>query len=212
MAITTCTTCTDPIVTAIADYRAGMEAFGTLPEMTKEDEARAAAATYEPPTEVLENWNRPAETRAGAIAALELVRDGLDHYVDASIAVPLIAAVLGFLRSNAAAEDITEAEIAAIEFEPWVHVTDEWTPPTDEEWANLANPHLVTIRMAWMALYKTKPELVELVDGLHKEGILEPLMDSLNETSKWFEGLCMIAKSALGRMCSAGLSKTGGAA
>jgi len=55
-------------------------------------------------------------------------------------------------------------DVAAMDFEPWTHQPGEFTPPRDaSEWAALADPHAANLRMAWLSLYKTKPELVEFV-------------------------------------------------
>jgi hypothetical protein len=63
-------------------------------------------------------------------------------------------------------EEMTDDQLAAHPFEAWVHTPDEWKPPTNVKWANLANPHLISIRMAWLIMHKTKPELIEMVKGM----------------------------------------------
>src|SRR5690606_31820705 len=49
--------------------------------------------------------------------------------------------------------------MAALEFQAWRHQPGEWSPPSNEEWARLANPHLVSVRLAWLSLHKSKDEL-----------------------------------------------------
>lgn len=96
----------DPIIDAIKAYRAGMAAYdehpiNTIPGGgTKEQEAAAVAATYGPPLDALENWDQPAVSRQGAIAALRLVLDGaVDFYLpDESEA--MVKAVLRYLEAN----------------------------------------------------------------------------------------------------------------
>ena len=56
----------------------------------------------------------------------------------------------------------TEADYAALDWEPWKHSPDEWKPPTEEEWRGL----LITLRVAWHTLYKTKDECIEVVRKL----------------------------------------------
>ena len=62
------------------------------------------------------------------------------------------AAALGAVSTLPAAEltettdEMTDDQLAALPFTAWVHTPDEWKPPTNVEWVNLANPHLITIR------------------------------------------------------------------
>jgi hypothetical protein len=63
----------------------------------------------------------------------------------------------------------TAEEWASINFEPWAHADDEWTPPTNEEWREAAKTHLVTVRLAWAMLYRTKAELVQGLKDLGDE-------------------------------------------
>ena len=103
------------------------------------------------------------------------------------------------------AADMSEAEFAAVDFEPWVHTPDEWTPPSNVEWAALANPHLVTIRIAWLIMHKSKTELIEMIEGLERDVAVE-MLDRLLDTSRWIKGLHCIADGALARMMCAGLA------
>jgi hypothetical protein len=100
----------------------------------------------------------------------------------------------------------TVAEFAALEFEPWQHKADEWTPPTNEEWERLANPHLITIRIAWLILHKSKAELVDMVAELFDdEGDVGPeTFERLHDTAEWLRGLLKLVRGAEARLCAAG--------
>lgn len=81
-----------------------MEAYWRLPivkqvHVTDEDMDAAVETTYGPPLAVLDTWNRPAVTRAGAVAALKYVQTevtGLGDGIDA-----MVKAALGYLESGA---------------------------------------------------------------------------------------------------------------
>ena len=51
-------------------------------------------------------------------------------------------------------------------FEPWKTTDVSWTPPSNEEWARLANPHLISVRLAWLTLQKSKDDLVTVANEL----------------------------------------------
>jgi len=62
---------------------------------------------------------------------------------------------------------VTVDQIVAAEFEPWVHGgPDEWTPPSNTQWAEQAPYLLPYVRMAWMSMYKPKGELETIVREL----------------------------------------------
>lgn len=86
----------DPIIGAIQAYRNGSSAFNARPEYReKEDELKAIAETYGPPTKVLEEWTTPARTIEGALAALKLIRDDviIEH-----LGISLLEAAIGYLE------------------------------------------------------------------------------------------------------------------
>lgn len=49
--------------------------------------------------------------------------------------------------------DTAMEELAALDFTPWLRQPDGWQPPANEEWASLAKPHLVSVRLAWLTLH-----------------------------------------------------------
>jgi hypothetical protein len=99
----------------------------------------------------------------------------------------------------------TTDELAAFDFEAWAHKPDEWVPPSNEEWAQLANPYLVTIRIAWTMLYKTKPEVMKFIDGIDEETGSQ-LMNGFIETINFFKGALEILEAAEARILCAGAS------
>lgn len=95
---------TDPLISAIGAYEAGVAAYDGREEFeTPEAEQAAIASTYGPPSEILENWDRPAVTRAGAIAALQFAAKG-HGIVGIDTQQNMIEAALGyFAREGGAA-------------------------------------------------------------------------------------------------------------
>ncbi|MDI7865062.1 hypothetical protein MRS76_24400 [Rhizobiaceae bacterium n13] len=193
----------DPIIAAIDAYHAGNAAYCAQPD---EDDA-AIEATYGPPLRVLEDWDQPALTRQGAIAALQLAKKE-DGGISCSPIVGnmLDAALAYFEKERATADSMTDEQLAALDFEPWQHGPDEWTPPSNVQWARLANPYLVSVRLAWVTLYKTKPELVEIVKELDRDGALERFADDIRDSLNFFKGFLAVLETAEARIICAGLS------
>jgi hypothetical protein len=92
------TTSIDPIVTAINNYRAGLRDFDARAFPSEEDADAYMLEMIEPHFDVLKAWDQPAETFAGAVAALELADHELARYAD-SMAVPrMVKAALAFFK------------------------------------------------------------------------------------------------------------------
>lgn len=94
-------------------------------------------------------------------------------------------------------------QMASLNFEPWKHEEGEWTPPSDEEWARLANPYLVTVRIAWLVMHKSKPELIEMLDALEDDAGHD-MKDRFIGTIEWFKGMLAILEGAEARILCAG--------
>ncbi len=107
---------------------------------------------------------------------------------------------------EAVTADMTDQQLAAITFELWKHEPDEWTPPSNEQWARLANPYLVSVRMAWLTLYKTKPELVAMIEGMDREGIFIPYGNGIRDSIDFFKAFLVVLEAAEARIICAGLS------
>lgn len=102
-------------------------------------------------------------------------------------------------------EDPIEA-MAKLDFAPWRGDAHGWTPPSNAEWADLANPHLVSVRVAWLTMHKTKEELVAVVETLGDDGLAE-LIGQLGRSADWFKGLHELLTAAEARiMCACAVS------
>ena len=91
----------DPLVDAIRAYRAGLAEFNAnAPE--DDDEADAyAEVSYGPPLNVLKKWERPAQTRTGALEALRLIADENKDFARNPVVGSLLAAALAYLEAQA---------------------------------------------------------------------------------------------------------------
>lgn len=99
-------------------------------------------------------------------------------------------------------EPVSIDEMTALEFAPWQGHEGEWTPPTNAEWTGLANPHLVSVRLAWATLHKSKEELIAVAEELGDEALME-LVGQIGRSADWFEGLQKLLASAECRiMCA----------
>lgn len=63
--------------------------------------------------------------------------------------------------------------MAAIDFEPLKDLPSTWQPPTNLQWTELANPHLISVRLAWLTLQKSKGELVDMASELGDETLMD---------------------------------------
>lgn len=92
--------------------------------------------------------------------------------------------------------------IAELEFDRWQADAAGWTPPTNAEWTRLANPHLVSVRLAWLTLQKSKEELIAVAEELGDQALME-LVGQIGASADWFEGLHKILECAETRiMCA----------
>ncbi len=91
--------------------------------------------------------------------------------------------------------------MAALEFTPW-RGQEGWEPLTNEEWTELANPHLISVRLAWLTLHKSKDELIAVAHQLGDQGLME-LVGQIGQSADWFEGLHKLVANAECRvMCA----------
>lgn len=97
----------------------------------------------------------------------------------------------------------TVEELAALDFEPWQHVTDEWTPPPNDEWAKMMAGQIVSVRLAWRTMYKSKAELMDMFEALD-DSEAEEFVKKLANSADFFLGLHEFLHSAEIRlMCAA---------
>lgn len=99
-------------------------------------------------------------------------------------------------------DDQDLAAMAALDFGPVEELAKGWLPPTNREWAQLANPHLISIRLAWLTLQKSKDELLAMADELGDQAVIE-LVGQIGQSADWFEGLHKLLAGAECRiMCA----------
>lgn len=103
-------------------------------------------------------------------------------------------------------DEMSDADLAEMQFDAWEHTDDEWKPLTNEQWINEINPTLVSVRLAWVALHKTKDELVKIVSGMEKDELFERYMGSINDAADFFKGHLMMLEAARARLICAGLN------
>lgn len=104
--------------------------------------------------------------------------------------------------ADAGSEDVDLAAMAAVAFEPWQPISDGWAPPSNAEWAALANPHVISVRLAWLTLHKSKEELIDVAAQLGEVGV-EEMLGQIGRSSDWFEGMHKLLASAECRiMCA----------
>jgi len=93
----------------------------------------------------------------------------------------------------------TVAEAAALDFTPWTHDKDEWTPPTDEDWWKAGATVLPPVRMAWMTMFKTPAEIEEILDGLD-EDVGKAFLDGISNTVAYFRNFHNVMAAAEARL------------
>ncbi|ARN80666.1 hypothetical protein [Methylocystis bryophila] len=100
----------------------------------------------------------------------------------------------------------TAEEAAALQFEPFAQdVLKAIKPPSNAKWAALANPHLVTWRLAWRVLAMTKPELVEMLRKIGDDDeVATELMDGFQGAISFFESGLEMLRIAEARILCAG--------
>jgi hypothetical protein len=101
---------------------------------------------------------------------------------------------------------MTAAECAAMNFEPWSPEDLEvCKPPSNSEWNRMTHPHLVTLRIAWLTLAKTKPELVEMMRKLGENDEAGcAMMDGFIAAIDFFKQVLMMLEKAEARIICAG--------
>jgi len=94
--------------------------------------------------------------------------------------------------------------MAKLDFAAWDTETFDWTPPSNTEWAALANPHLISVRLAWLAVHKSKAGLASVAAQLGDAGMVE-MVSQIGQSADWFERLQKLLATAEARlMCAYG--------
>jgi hypothetical protein len=98
----------------------------------------------------------------------------------------------------------TAAEMAEMNFETWSpEDLEAFKPPSNAEFDEMAHAHLPTVRIAWLMLGKTKPELVEMLRKIDNE-IGGQLMDGFISATAFFQQSLTILEKAEARILCAG--------
>lgn len=103
----------DPLVTAIEELQKGMAAYDSHPDAGTDDDEAVAEHTYRPSLRTLQQWSVPAVTRAGALAALELANQDLEHSLDSALVTSMIGAAFSFFRGETGTQVDLNATFAA---------------------------------------------------------------------------------------------------
>lgn len=96
--------------------------------------------------------------------------------------------------------------MAKLDFAAWDTETFDWTPPSNTEWAALANPHLISVRLAWLAVHKSKKELIDVAAQFGDAGLIE-LVGQIGRSADWIEGLQTLLATAEARLMCAYASR-----
>lgn len=127
----------DPIVDAIDAFRDGLMAFDATPSaITDLDEDGAIARTYGAPMDVLMEWDRPAQTLAGAVAAIRLADEENIKFSGSVIAENMVRAASAYFSPRETRVAATLSKDTPIQrlYQQWKTVRDESDQcDTDEE-------------------------------------------------------------------------------
>ena len=104
------------------------------------------------------------------------------------------------LARRASEETATISQMADLEFEPWDF--EGWTPPTDEGWTGLANPYLITSRIAFKMLKMTKPQLADMIRQVGEEEV-KALLGRLQDGAAFYGHYRDMSSAAEVRLMSA---------
>ncbi|WP_146606025.1 hypothetical protein [Mesorhizobium kowhaii] len=95
---TTPETIDDPLLDAVRAFRAGMADYNVNSPDDDDEAVAYIEVSYGPPMEVLEEWEQPAKTHAGALEALRLVAEENSAYEASPLVGPLLAAAIAYFE------------------------------------------------------------------------------------------------------------------
>ena len=167
------------------EFRAGIERLASLPAATPVGLAAKASATLKMNAmfDHLREWQEVDLVRGLAEDAVRLGTPVPDECADGDV--------------------FTEAEAAAIEFEPWD--TDAAKMLDEDEWnreMSVSGGHAVNLRISYALLIKTKSEMMQVVRDLDKVDASSPMdtYDELLHTAKFLKCLHNYAHTAAMRL------------
>lgn len=84
--------------------------------------------------------------------------------------------------------------------------------PSNQQWADLADPHMITVRIAAVVLSKRKAELLEIIAKLEMDetdgkSLIENLVPRFHETENFFKALLDTVEGAETRLLAAACKK-----
>ncbi|RJT36107.1 hypothetical protein D3227_20535 [Mesorhizobium waimense] len=89
----------DPLIDAIAAFRAGLDDYDRNARLEDEEKLDAyAEASFGLPMTVIEEWERPATSKQGAIEALRLALDEMSSFEASPTVPPMVGAALAYLE------------------------------------------------------------------------------------------------------------------
>ena len=102
------------------------------------------------------------------------------------------------------ARAITQAEAAAIDFEPWQGEVDPKKLPNNEQFTENGLSHLITCRMALVMMYRTKAELSEMFEQYGDD--MCGLVENMESAKNFFSHFSELLDAASARLFAAGFS------
>jgi hypothetical protein len=106
-------------------------------------------------------------------------------------------------RAATGAPPATAQQMAAMDFKPWEHLEDGWKVPSNEEWMPFGEWVLPTVRIAWVAMFKTKDELETVARELDADTFKE-MVSGIGRAREAFQDFVNVLSGAEARiMCAA---------
>ena len=92
-----------------------------------------------------------------------------------------------------------------MQFVPRILHPREWTPPTNQEWAQIANAHAVFVRVAWLMMHDTKAQLAEKIAKWDDKSFAE-VVNGFDSCLAFHREIADLLGGARSRMTTAGAS------
>ncbi|MCT7375725.1 hypothetical protein [Chelativorans salis] len=102
-------------------------------------------------------------------------------------------------------EKCTVEQAAALDFTPWSREGEGWQPPTREVWKEFSPRAFTILRIASEVMFKSKPELIEMLRNLD-EAVGYELMNEFLSVEKDMKNALTVIGAAQARIICAGSS------
>lgn len=73
----------------------------------------------------------------------------------------------------------------------------DWRPPSNDQWASLANPHAVTVRIAWLTVHQPADECASIASD---PSIGPDVLSKFAATESFFADLAHLCSMAAARL------------